>query len=203
MYSRAQCKAKETVVPGTQGPIGPIGPQGQTGPQGPAGASGINNSPCVQGDTANGAWTFTFFDNAASNETDICFIAFDANGNIQAGGSPYCNQTIGTSTIQVPIVQASLVLHEGLSCFYGLTITKANSMTWIGGMWMDRTRSVLQGVAGIDAGGGLVRTNSTSTGTRWGAVGAAGAAQSASAPQIDQGMLDEAGRAYRKSISGE
>ena len=46
VFSRAQCKAKETVVPGTPGPMGPAGP---------AGLAALNYTPCQQ--AIVGSWS--------------------------------------------------------------------------------------------------------------------------------------------------
>jgi hypothetical protein len=208
VFSRAACKTTESVVPGTPGPIGPagpvgaqgsLGPAGPTGPQGPAG-TGIKNAPCTQADATNGAWTIYLFD-TISNANDVCFVAFDVNGNLLSGGS--CVQTIGLATTQVPVVQANLTLGVAEACGYNIRITKQNNIQWKGGVDMDRTRSVLLGIAGIATSATTVRTNSTVTGTRWGAVSAAGGAQSASLPEVDPTMLDEAAKAYMKSLAGE
>ena len=187
VYSRAQCKAKETVVPGTPGPIGPAGP-------------GISNAPCTQADAANGSWAMTFVD-TLSNETDICNVSFDVNGNFISPGA--CAQTIGLSTMEVPIAQAKLSLIYGESCGFQFRLTKDNNAQWQGTLSMDRTKSVLQGVAGIALSATTVRSYATAIGTRWGAVGATGTVQSASLPEIDPMMIDAAAKAYMKSLSGE
>ncbi len=45
VFSRAQCKRKETIVPGTLGPIGPAGPQGVQGPTGPSAGQSHQATP--------------------------------------------------------------------------------------------------------------------------------------------------------------
>lgn len=171
---RPACKATETAINlgalGLQGPAGPAGAQGPAGPagaQGPAGI-GVSNAACAQADIAGNAWTFTFFD-TLSNENDICVLAFDASGNLVSGAS--CTQTIGLSTIQVPVTQGYMRLGTpAAACGFGVSITKSTGSSWLGYATVDRTRSVLQGIAGIAITATTVRTNATMTGTRLGAV---------------------------------
>ena len=142
----------------------------------------------------------TFFD-TLSNENDVCFVAFDINGN--SINSPSCVQTIGLSTTQVPIVQANLSLASAQGCAFNVRITKQNNLQWVGSLNMDRTKSVVQGIAGIATSATTVRTNATSTGTRWGAVGTTSAVTNNSLPQVNPNMLDNAAKTYMRLLSAE
>ena len=216
---RGSCKATEKVVSpssiGAQGPAGPAGAQGPSGaqgpagpqgpagantgvpgpagPAGPAGASGINNAPCTQADIAGNAWAVNMFDNLSS-ETDSCAVAFDANGNLLPNSA--CIQIIGLSTLTVPLSQGSMkLLDPGSFCQYQVKLTKNNGVAWAGSVFLDRTRSNLEGIAGIALTATTVRNNATMTGTRLGAVLTAQALSNAAVAQAHESL--------RKALSAE
>jgi hypothetical protein len=83
-----------------------------------------------------------------------------------------------------------------------MRLTKITGSQWVGGMAMDRTRSVIQGVAGIAINANDVKNNSPAMGTRWGAQGISATAKYET-PQfhVDGLNLDAASKAYLKANS--
>lgn len=72
VFSRAQCKAKETVVPGTPGPMGPAGP---------AGLAALNYTPCQQ--AIVGSWGGYLSD---ANYGDLEYCRINVSSDLKASG---------------------------------------------------------------------------------------------------------------------
>lgn len=158
VFSRAQCKPKETVVPGTPGPIGPAGPQGQAGPQGPAGESGVNTSPCTIASIA-GVYSFESV-GSTPFYAEGCTFVIQPDGTY--GGTSFCSGARLSGLFGPISVSGKVNLESGPTCSYRFEYSYSNGESWIYRVRLNSTRNNILGSTFSNAG-----LAGTVVGTRW------------------------------------
>jgi len=144
VYSRAQCKAKETVVPSTPGPIGPAGPQGVQGPAGPQGPSAEIKLPCELSSIA-GFWELDGLDPIHSGQ--MCQVMIREDGTMNSGSACIKLQLGSVTSQNLPIVSASITLNEPKwACRYLVNMNLANGENWKFFGSLSSTRNTLNGI---------------------------------------------------------
>lgn len=178
VYSRAQCKAKETVVPGTPGPIGPAGPQGVQGPAGPTGPSGVDTSPCTIASIAGTYSTQMFGTNPFFLE--LCTLVISQNGTV--GDLSGCTSTKGGAPATYAISGSVTLSQPDQACSYRIRFTYPSGESWQYGLTLNSTRNNLlgSGVSNTNYGGIVVGTRWYPNGSASNAVEAAGFSSEAS-----------------------